>query len=84
MSKEAISECVKAGQILAELNRNRFQPIPKGWFSVEQYMEKHDCGITAANDDLRTLLKFNKLERKKWPRHGSSGKTYYISIYKTK
>lgn len=84
MSKESISECVKAGQLLSEIRQNKFQPIPKGWFSIEQFMGKHDCGKTFASQALRTLVKFNKIEQKKWPCQDAGGKTYYISIYKTK
>jgi hypothetical protein len=84
MSKESISECVKAGQILSEIRQNRFQPIPKGWFSVDQYMEAHDCGRSFAFESLGTLVKFNKVEHKKWPCRGVAGKMHYISIYKNK
>jgi hypothetical protein len=84
MSKEAISECVKAGQLLSEIAQQKFRPIPRGWFSIEKFMEVHDCGATFARESLRTLVKFNRAQHKKWPKQDNGGKTYYISIYKTK
>lgn len=84
MPKTAISECVKAAQILHEVRLKKFKPVPKDWFTLEQFMETADCSRSRAHTALSELRKLDKINSKKWSRLDSNGRTSYITIYKTK
>lgn len=84
MSKNSISECVKAARLFDEINRKKFLPIPSDWFTVSDYMEDNKCGLTKANTSLKALLENRKLKKQQWLVMGLDGRTGRKNIYKTK
>ena len=77
----AISEAVQA---LAEIRQKKFQPIPDGWFSLEQFAKHLDCCVAKARYDMAALVKAGKFITRRWPKLDSRGRTCYSTIYRKK
>lgn len=84
MQKDAISECIKAAHLLKEIESGRVPPIPKGWFTKDQFASQIGVGRTAAQERLVLLMKSGSLIFKKWPVLDRTGRVNYTNIYKTK
>lgn len=84
MHKDAISECVKAAQVLYDLKLSKFKPVPSGWFTWTQFMEANDIRITAAKEKLNALVKSGKLRSQMWSIPNINGRPYKAIIYKLK
>lgn len=81
---DSIKECVKAMKLLEEIRQKKFQPVPRGWFTIEQYMENTGCGKTFACQSMKELARAGRVESRKWPFKASDGRTAYTTIYKNK
>lgn len=80
----AIKECAKAAKLLELARQGQYEPIPSGWFTLEQFMEHEQCGQTLAWSGMKKLTRDGKVVSQRWPARATDGKTYYVTIYKTK
>ena len=82
MSKNTISECIKAAKALDEILSKRFLPIPDDWFTVQDYAKETGCSETTARNRIRFLSTNNKLKKKEWSVPRSNGRSSAVPIYK--
>ena len=79
---EIKSACKKAAAALSQLKAKRVQPIPSGWFDINQYMEANDVSQESSRNSINELKKSNLLEEKNWPCLDAKGRIFHKRIYR--
>ena len=69
MSKRAISEVARALSALDQAVRQKYAPIPKGWFTSEEIAHfKQVCSDRGAHI-ARMMFENGIVDRQRWPQH---------------
>jgi hypothetical protein len=79
---ETKSACVKAAEMLSAIRAKRVQPIPKGWFTIDDLSAQLGISKESTRIGIIEMKNSNLLEEKNWPCLDAKGRVFHKRIYR--